>query len=82
MHAIAERARQTVERFLARSGNRNGRALGMERARDRAADRPASTCHQGSLAVEIEHQGFLPALKAATSSGLPIAAVVRRRQDA
>ena len=76
MHAILQFGGQRVERVAARSGERDGGALVMQRARDRAADGAGGAGHQRGLGAKIEHQKLLLALNAATSSGLLIAVAI------
>ena len=72
-----------VQRRAARSREGDGRALGVERAGDGAADAAGRAGDESLAAGEIEHVAFLVlmpwrqrALKAATSSGVPIAVPV------
>jgi len=51
----------------------DGRTLRVQGTRHCTAYRSAGTGHQRSLARQVEHHQFLPAVTAATSSGLPIA---------
>ena len=73
MHAAAQRSRESIESILARAGDRDSRSLCMKCACDRSTERAAGAGYQRSLSVQVEHHALLPALKAATSSGLPIA---------
>ena len=76
MDPVAERGGERVEHFLARARDRNCRALRVQRARDRFANGAGGAGDQRGFTAEIEHYLVLPALKAATSSGVPIAVVV------
>ncbi len=59
VHALAELAGERIERVRAGAGNRDGRALRMQRARDVAADGAARAGHQRGFAGQIEHH-FVP----------------------
>ncbi len=79
MDAILQSAGQRLERVRPRAGERNGRALLMECARDRTADATGRSRHQSGLAGQVEHGTISSrevqpraALKAATSSGVPM----------
>ena len=76
MDPVAERGGECVERVLACARNRNCGALRVQRPRDRFADGAAGAGYQRGFAAKIEHYLVLPALKAAMSSGVPIAVVV------
>jgi hypothetical protein len=53
--AIRELAGQLIEHLAPGAGDRDGGALLVERARDRAADPASCTSHERGLAGQIEH---------------------------
>src|SRR5262249_26826641 len=67
MDATGKLAGKRIERVTARARDRDGRALRMERARDRAADTTARTGDERALAGQIEHQS-LPARRCMKNS--------------